>query len=193
MPKLLKITRADSYIRFRHEVQGETLKVPDPKNPGKTISQTGLEERDVTAHEAPLPAFDEALQNLATVAVSVLELGVQYANGMIVRGLSVSYTKKGTRSAVIRFTKLLDRTKNKHPMETPMFQIDDGKEGEEGKRQCTPNQAKAVVDMIRHANNYAAGKRAQALLDLGDKKPDGVDHEAGPRTEPLDFQSEAAN
>lgn len=193
MPKLLKITRSDSAVRFKHEVQGETLKVPDPKAPGKTMDHTSLEERDVTAHEAPLKSFDDALQNLATVAVAVLELGVQYANGITISGLSVSYTKRGTRSACIFFSKHLDKTSQEHRMATPVFQIDEPKDSETQKRQCTPTQAKAVADMIREANKYAAGKRSQQMLDFGDKRGAGDDdEEAGAKTEPLQFEAEGA-
>lgn len=193
MPKLLKISRDESAVRFRHEVQGETLKVPDPKSPGKTMDQTSIEERDVTAHEAPLPSFDTALQDLADVAVGMLELGVQYANGLIVRGLCVSYTKKGTRSVQIRVLKFLDRTRAQHPLQTPVFQIDEGKEGEDGKRQCTPTHAKAVAEMIKEANKYAAGKRSQQLLDLDGKGSADDADEPGQKTEPLQFEAAADN
>lgn len=191
MPKLLKISRDESAVRFRHEVQGETLKLPDPKNPGKTIDHTSMEERTVVAHETPLKSFDEALQELTSVACSILELGVSYQKGIEVRALGISYTKHGTRSAQIFFRKYLDKTETWHPLATPVFQIDEPKSQETSKRQCSAPHAKLVADMIREANKYAAGKRQQTLLDF-DGKAKGDSDDDGPSTEPLQFDTEAA-
>lgn len=153
--KMLKITRTDSLVRFRHEVKTES----------------GVEERDVTAHEAPLKKFDTALQALAAVAAKMLELPAEYAKGILVHSLGLTYTKKGTRSATIYFRKKLDATDTSHSMDTPAFQIDDGGDGEDTRRQCAPKHAALVEEMITAAENYANGKRQQMQLPLEDRKP----------------------
>lgn len=166
--KLLKVTRTDTEVRFAHEVKTET----------------GVETRDHTAHEAPLKKFDDALADLAAVAAKMLELPADYADGISVHTLSLTYTKQGTRSAQILFTKGLDATSTQHPLKTPFFQIEDGKKDEGTKRQCPPGAAKAVENMIDRAVEYAKGKRQQMQLGLGDKKesasvPDNVEHLPG--------------
>lgn len=155
--KLLKITRTDTEVRFVHEVKTET----------------GFEERDHTAHEAPLKKFDDALKALGPVAAKVLELPATYADGITVQTLTLSYTKNGTRSAQIFFTKALDATSTQHPMKTPTFQVDDGGKDEDTRRQCTPSHAKAVQEMIDRAEDYANGKRQQMLLTFKEEAAKG--------------------
>lgn len=184
--KLIKIQRTDKYVRFRQEVQGELMKANDPKNPGTSITHQGTEERDITCHEVPLKAFDDALQDLAAVACKALELPSDYSGGMTVTTLILTYTKMGTRSASIAFRKHINATETSHIMDTPVFQIDDGSK-EEGRRQCTAGHAEKVCEMIKQAERYAAGKRQQKLLDF-DAKSDDDDEGGG--TEPLPFEGE---
>lgn len=149
--KMLKITRTKDLVRFRHEV---------------TIDAGGLEERDVIAHEAPLKKFDDTMQALAAVVAKQLETGPDWAKGITVFSLGLSYTKHGTRSATIYFTKGLDATSTQHSLATPAFQIDDGAKGEDSRRQCPPTHAQLVIDMIKRAEDYANGKRQQMQLPL---------------------------
>lgn len=151
MPKLLKITRDDSFVEYRQEVQ-----------------RTGTaEEQTVTTHEAPLPSFDEALQKLGPIACVVLGIGPKYAEGVTVRSLSISYTKAGTRSASISFVKTLDIPQVSHPLKTPLFRFDDSAEGENGgRREVTPKQSEHIEAMIEQAEMYIAGKRQQQILPL---------------------------
>lgn len=155
--KLTKITRTRSLVRFVHEIQLES---------GST------ENRDVTAHDAPLKSFDKALQALGDVAVKVMELPGEYVKGVVVHSLAISYTKAGTRSATIYFKKQIDKLALLHPMVTPTFQVDDPGEGEDKsqKRQVTPKHAALVEEMLDQAVKYANGDRQQMQLPLGGKK-----------------------
>lgn len=188
--KLLRIMRTDSLVRYRHEVTGETTKANSSKKQGETEDYTGTEERDVIAHDAPLKKFDDCLQALRKVAAKVLECPPDWAETVVVKSLSISHTKNGTRSASIGFTKSIHSTSSLHGMATPFFRIDDDKE--EGRRQCAPTHADMVVDMIREAEKYANGKRQQMQLPLGEaeKVKSGMSKED--LTEPIKFPEGSA-
>jgi hypothetical protein len=162
--KVTKVIREESAVEFHHEVQGHQA----------------IEERKIRAHEAPLKTFDKCLQGLADVAVNIMELGTGYAKGIIVLAVSFSYTKKGTRSASIVFSKELDATGGAHRMATPMFQFDDAAEGEDGqRRQCTKKHAELLDQMVTETENYANGERQQRLLPLDDGKSEGAEPQGG--------------
>jgi hypothetical protein len=162
--KVTKVIREESAVEFHHEVQGHQA----------------TEERKIRAHEAPLKTFDKCLQGLADVAVNILELGTGYAKGIIVLAVSFSYTKKGTRSASIVFSKELDATGSAHRMTTPVFQFDDAAEGEDGqRRQCSKKHAELLAQMIVETEAYANGERQQRLLPLDDGKSEGAEPSGG--------------
>lgn len=161
--KLLKIVRTDQLVRYRHEFKTEN----------------GIGEGDITEHDAPLKKFDDALQALAPVAAKLLECDPEWAKGITVHSLAISYTKAGTRSAIIGFKKSLDSTSAMHGMDTPAFQIDDAGDKEDGRRQCTPTHAKAVILMIERAEEYAAGERLQMQLPLASTKAEKIKKEGG--------------
>lgn len=168
--KILKFTRRKDAVQFKHEVQGHEA----------------VEERDHTCHEAPLQSLDDALQALAAVACNILEVGAPYSEGLVVVGVSISHTKKGTRSASIVFTKKLDATGTAHRMDTPVFQFDDPAEGEEGeRRQCAKRHAELLVEFLSEAEKYASGERQQQLLPLGDGKEAGGGEEDDGKVENL--------
>ena len=171
-PKILKVVRTDAFVKIRHETerQSEQKTAPDPQEPGKekTKTVTSFEELELTAHEEPLPAFDETLQALAAVAAKVLDATPDWAKGINVISVSISYTESGVRSAVIGFVKNLNATASLHPMKTPAFQIDDGKGSGETRRQCTPGHADKIVAFLKQAQKYAAGERSQTLLKFKD-------------------------
>ena len=187
--KILKITRSDSFVQIRHEVTGYTVKTNAPGQPAGVKEATGTEERDITAHEAPMKSFDKALQALTDVAANILELGEDYKKGMVVKTVAFSYTKKGTRSAAIFFTKELDATESEHRMATPFFQVDDAADGEEGRRQCAKEHAKAIIKVISEAEKYADGERDQRMLPLDDGKSENAEPQEG---DALDLGGEAA-
>lgn len=177
--KILKITRSDSFVQIRHEVTGYTVKTNSPGQPTGIKEATGTEERDITAHEAPMKSFDKAIQALTDVAANILEVGEDYKKGMVVKTVAFSYTKKGTRSAAIFFTKELDATESEHRMATPFFQVDDAADGEEGRRQCAKEHAKAIIKVISEAEKYADGERDQRMLPLDDGKSEAAEPEGG--------------
>lgn len=154
--KLLKITRTNTEVRYEIEVKTET----------------GVEIQKFEAHDAPLQKFDDALQALAAVSAKVLEVPAEWASGITVQTLDLSYTKAGTRSAQVFFTKALDATTCQHPLKTPTFQIEDGGKGEDSRRQCSPKHSEFVLDMIKQAVAYAGGKRQQMQLGFDEKKGD---------------------
>jgi hypothetical protein len=162
--RILKVTRTEDAVQFRHEVQGHQ----------------STEERDITAHEAPLKSFDETLQALADAVVNVLELGQPYRKGITIIAVAYSYTKHGTRSAAITFTKHLDATDTAHRMTTPLFQFDDAAEGEDGqRRQCSKRHAELLHEVIEQTEAYANGERQQTLLPLNDGKSEGAEPAGG--------------
>lgn len=174
MPKLLKIKTTDEFIQFTHEVSrtAETVKKPDKANPGETKDArvVSVEEHTITAHEAPLPAFDKAFRALAAVAAKVLECSPDWADGVTVTTLAITYTKTGIRTVVLGFCKSINATSTLHPMKTPAFQIDDGKTADDGRKQCTPMHAELVDEAIKQAQRYAAGERSQQMLKFEDEK-----------------------
>lgn len=190
--KLRKIIRDDSFVFYSHEVKGPVIEANDPDKPGKTIKHQGLEEVEVTAHEAPLKSFDKAMQALASVAAKVLGCPPEWTDKIRVKSLAVSYTAKGTRSAVIVFTKELAATDLPHRMSTPSFRFDDAAEGEDGRRQVAPRHAELLDAMMTEAEKYADGKRQQMTLPLDDgkKAADKLDKEE--LTAPLKFSPTAS-
>jgi hypothetical protein len=162
MNKLIKVVRTDSFVRFIHEVK----------------TQTGVETHNIVAHEAPLKTFDKALQALAAVAVKQLELPADYTKGIVVKSMSLSYTKHGTRSASIEFIKDLDATDGSHIITTPVFQFDDAKGEGEHRRQCAPKHAALIEDMVDETIKYAKGKRQQMQLPL-ESDQEKSDRESG--------------
>jgi hypothetical protein len=157
--KILKVIRDDKFVQFRHEVGGHE----------------SVEDRDIIAHEAPLKSFDLCLQALVAVVCAVLQLPSDYATGMTVRSLTVSHTKRGTRSVAIKAIKGLDTTGRNHPITTPLFQIDDGAEGEDGRMECQQAHAELVDAMIYEVEQYANGDRQQALLPFRDESEPAVE------------------
>lgn len=175
-PKILKVVRTDAFVKVRVETsrQSEQKAAPDPKKPGETKTKevTSFEENEITAHEAPLPAFDEALQALGPVAAKALEVPPEWAKNVVVVSVAISYTEHNIRSAVIGFVKSINATASLHPLKTPSFQIDDGKTPEQGRRQCTPSHAEKVADFLKEAQRYAAGERSQQLLNFEEDEDD---------------------
>ncbi len=166
-PKILSVKRTDDYVQIAHEAMKTTehKTTPDKSKPGETKTKevSSAEVIDLTAHDAPLPAFDEALQSLGPVAALALGCPSSYADNVNVDGFSLSYTENGTRSVVISFTKPLLQGTAEHKMKTPTVQIEDDKTTGE-RRQCTPNHAERVIEAIKQAQRYVGGERSQQVL-----------------------------
>lgn len=186
--KIVKITRADAFVQIKHEVTGYTVKTNSPGQPGGVKESAGTELRDITAHEAPMKTFDKAMQALTDVVVSILETGQEWKKGIVIKTVAFSYTKKGTRSAAIFFSRDLDATDTAHRMATPFFQVDDAADGEEGRMQCAKEHSKAIKKLITEAEKYADGERDQRMLPLDDGKSENAEPQQG---DALDLGSEA--
>lgn len=146
--KILSITRDKTFIEYEQEIKGQKANDTETR----------------VTHEAPLPAFDKALQKLTTVVCYILGTGQQWGDEVVVRGLSLSYTVKGTRSAQITFARTLSATGKDHPMKTPVFQFDEPADGEDDERECSGKHAELIDAMLEHAEAYIKGDRAQAIL-----------------------------
>ncbi len=159
--KLLRIIRSESFIRFRREIHGHEERLTD-------TTVAAVEQHDITTHEAPLKSFDSAMQAMTDAVCNILEVGQEYKNAMVITSMSISHTKHGTRSVAISFKKAITATLTNHSMVTPMFQIDDVLDGEEGRMQCTKLHAEQIAKFIEEAIRYAEGDRAQQMLPLDD-------------------------
>lgn len=137
-----------------------------------------IETFDITAHEAPHPEMDKALEALAPVCQDIKELAsVQTIKPY---GITVSYTKHGTRSCSILFTRKLEATGGTYKDKTPAFQIDDPADGEDDPRECKAEQTDLLIKTITEGERYAGGERLQILLPL---------EEDNPKAEPKDGQT----
>jgi len=187
--KLLRIIRSESFVRFRREIHGHDERFNDSANPGTTKTVSGVEQHDITTHEAPLKSFDDAMQAMSDAVCNILEVGQEYKKGMIITSMSISHTKHGTRSVAIAFKKALTATETNHSMVTPMFQIDNVLDGEEGRMQCTKLHAEQIAEFIEEAIRYAEGDRAQQMLPLDDGESEQAEPTEG---DVLDFRDHEA-
>jgi len=140
-------------------------------NPLSTDESAAVEERKITAHEAPLPELTDAFGKLGAVFCEILELPSDYATGLTVNRIQVTRTKGGTRSVCFRATKQLDiRTDYLHTLTTPFVQIDKPAEGESGEIQVESKHVKAIVKALNECERYAEGERSQQLLSFDKDK-----------------------
>lgn len=123
--------------------------------------EQGEEERSVTSPQAPLDDLETAMQCLKDVVCSVMELPLHWMETVTIRGLKVSYTKAGTRSVQVNYTKAL-RCGKVEAGKTPLFQIDPPDESETEARACTTEEAIAVCAAIDRAEAYVQGDRKQS-------------------------------
>jgi hypothetical protein len=139
----------------------------NPNNEDETVA---TEERNIIAHESPLPELTDAYSRLAPAFCEILELGSEYATGLNVFRMSVSTTKAGTRSVKMFATKQLEsRSDYLHRMDCPFVQIDPPADGESGSVEVT-NKAhlELIMDALTEAERYAAGERSQTTLGFDD-------------------------
>jgi len=143
-----------------------------------------IESFDITAHEAPHPGMDKALEALASVCQDIKEL----ASVATIKpyGITISYTKHGTRSCSILFTRKLEATGGTYKDKTPSFQIDNPADGEDDERECNTEQTDLLIEVIEEGERYAAGERQQTLLPLDETDPQ-AEPKDGKSTEPLNL------
>ena len=123
--------------------------------------EQGEEERSVTSPQAPLDDLENAMQCLKDVVCSVMELPLHWMESVMIRGIKVSYTKSGTRSVQVNYTKAL-RCGKVESYKTPLFQIDPPDEAETEQRACTTEEAISVCAAIDAAEAYVHGDRKQS-------------------------------
>lgn len=133
------------------------------------------EVRKVSAFEEPLPSLAKAYAALSQVMAAALNIPdhESYADRINVHGLTISHTKHGTRSVMLRGKLQLDSRKDYlHPIMSPMLQIDDPADGESGEIQVAdPKHLKAIKKAIVESMGYADGsQRSQTLLDFAKGK-----------------------
>ena len=107
---------------------------------------------------APLDELENAMQCLRDVICSIMELPLHWMETVQVRSLSVSYTKAGTRSVQVGYTKAL-RCGKVEAYKTPLFQIDPPDESENEPKATTTEETIAVCAAIQAAENYINGDR----------------------------------
>lgn len=140
-------------------------------NPNPDNESVSIEERSITAHEAPLPELVNAYAKLAPVFCEILELEPSWADGLSIYRMSISHTKAGTRSVRFYATKQLEcRRDFLHKVQSPMVQIDKPADGESGEVQLDKKMIALVSKAIKAAEDYANGKRSQSLLNFDEAK-----------------------
>lgn len=140
-------------------------------NPDSDDDTVATEERQITAHEAPLPELSEAFAKLAPIFCDILEVERGWADGLTVTRLIISHTKAGTRSVKFRATKQLECRKDfLHVVDSPMIQIDKPADGESGEIQVEKKHVELIAKAIHEAERYAKGERSQTLLDFDEAK-----------------------
>ena len=149
--KLLSVSRSPKHVEYAVEAQGHQA----------------VEVRDFTCQEAPLAEFDDALLKLAGVVTSICEF--RDVEGIEVHKLALSYTKHGTRSAQLYFSRTLSITGLPHHMKTPFVRIDHPTDAEEGRIEVTEEEGDKIKLLISEAIRYANGERQQLLLPLEDE------------------------
>lgn len=177
----MSVQRADKFVLIDHESKRNTEQVVDvakskdqkPADKAATSARESFERIGLKAYEAPLPSFDKALQALGSAVGVIMGAGSDWGQtGVEITALHVSYTEHGIRSAQIVFTKSLLKGSSTHPLKTPFFQIDDGKSNDQGKRQCAPSHAEAIIEFIKEAQRYVLGERSQEMLNF--KEPEAA-------------------
>jgi len=137
----------------------------------ETDQAADLVESKITAKEEPLPEFTEAFAALPKVFCEIMELPAKWATGLVIDKLTISRTKHQTRSVILSGTKQLEcRTDFRHPVASPMIQVDKAADGESGQVPLPKGMVDAVLEAIHHAEEYMNGKRSQTLLDFDSAK-----------------------
>ena len=145
--KITKFHRAASVIKFS---------VENPTDQGEeTVSKE--------CPEAPFKECDDALQGLIDVIISVMELPLHWAGKpdartVLVTGFDISYTKAGTRSIKVYFTKAY-RCGKTEKLKTPLVQIDDPQEGETEESALAIGERVVCNAALEQATLYIGGHR----------------------------------
>lgn len=144
------------------------------------------EERKVICQELPTHELDEAMQNLNLVIIEQLELPKTWVEGLVVHGFTMSYTKHGTASMQIIFSKQLEQTGGKaHQIKTPMFRIERPSDGEDGDIETSADNARRCHEALTQAEMYAQGHRSQMTFDEWNEQNGALSNADSDETEQL--------
>lgn len=147
--KIKSIKRTEKYVEYVQEVQGHKA----------------VDEVKVVCKEAPLEAFDEAMQGLKSVVAGTMNVTTNWLKAATITKLTVKYAKNGTRVCQVFFDRYYTVNEKNKSEKTPQFRIEDA---ESGRRQCSEKEAEYCLQMIHEAERYANEEREQFLLGLDD-------------------------
>jgi len=142
-----------------------------PKLVVSTINNDSSQGKAKLSSESPERPMDEcfeAMQALADVVISVLEMPTSYigkADAETLRpyGFNLSHTAEGTRSISVLYKKALQCGKV-HKTETPLVQIDEPAGSEKEKRGLAAAEAALCNEAIAAATLYISGTRQQQTM-----------------------------
>jgi hypothetical protein len=155
----------------------------------------------VTAHEPPLPSFDLALAALVPVVLDVLHLPRAYAgnkgedgtllNPLTVTGLTIS-EKQEVRLVTLIAKKDLPDAHSPFNIATPLRFMEHPETEGSYSPALTDKQGALIEAVIKEAEKYVLGERAQGTLPLdsdeGDDDEASVpDRETEPATKSMDL------
>ena len=116
----------------------------------------GRRQFKLISADPPTVGFLQSLQDFSGAVVEVLELPDDYATGLTIRGVTISYDDEGNPKCTITAMKALSCT------ETPaVFNTPHGCE--------FTNDAALISRLIDEACLYIAGQRQQGMFDFGEE------------------------
>jgi len=145
-------------------VKGEKIKIHYRKqNAG---DMTLNDEFTVQSWDKPRPELYETITALAPHVCAFCDLPAEYAGGMQVTALSLSYTAE-TIAVTAHVEKYIVNSQKPFAFSTPPMMLA-GSSGRPGA--CTPEAAKAINEVLKEAALYVNGDRAQVGFDFGGMK-----------------------
>lgn len=141
---ITKIKWKNGRMHLEYSVERERGKDPD--------------EYTMTCAEAPRPAFEDAFSQLASCMAKEAELPTAMIPELKPAGVSISYYDDGRWGVVISGVRALKKSNVPLVLNTP-HKPAEGSHGE---------TVSIVEDLIREAEAYIKGDRAQGSLALGD-------------------------
>lgn len=135
--------------------------------------ETGAKnEHTVKSTEKPTPAFISTLGSLRSDVAEWVDQLNEWGNNLDIRGVSLSWTD-GIMGACITALKPLENSRSPLVINTPHKPKTPYSEGDpDGDNYClTTDCAEAIERLIKVAEGFLDGERAQTSLDLHDDPP----------------------
>lgn len=131
-------------------------------------TRNGPEGETLTTHklvggEDPTPAFANAISDLRPDVVALMELPPEWFDPAKVVGMNVSHEDDGALEVSLSFKRTM-RSGRVVGIATPKVRsrLD---ETTDGKAFMTEDMERRVMDVLRHAEEYVGGKRAQRDIE----------------------------